>query len=747
VIRAASSSTVTKPFKRSALAILIVSFVASLSIGVACGQGARTALETPTGTEALPEPFVPRRLRDEMVEDQMHASALFTEGRLMFRREQFEQALQRYERAYRYADGPTTILDEIIPLAFSLGRMDEAARYGRRAKAPSHIDPFVWRRLALHLTEKEDYAEALRLYGFAARPSAEFADAVPSVITQFETGRLLYLSDRFAEAVVPLAQVSQVLQQADPPAAEKPAVEALLGEREITFALIAEAFLRAKQPQRAAEMFRLAYRDRPDADILNFHLARVAAAEDKSDDALERLREYLKSGDTAAGTGPYELLVELLTKQGNPDEALKELEQVAGQQPQNAFVVYQLGQLHLQRQAPDAAAQQFERLMQIRPLVDGYRGLLRARTQQQDAPGIVRLLADAVPRLNGVESLGESLDALIADAALLNRVVETAQKDFLSDTSASPAPTQRAVALAIAELLSHRDDPAAADPFYERAAGQGDEADPAIWLAWGMQRLVGEQPARAIEIFQAVLDRVQEASQQGPVHFYLSAALALDNRFDEALAAARRAAELVPQVPAIQLRPAWVLLLAKRWPEAAKEYGAFIDRFGDRHDSPELRQAIREAKTSLSSIYVHLEQNDEAERLLEEVLDEFPDDVGAHNDLGYLWADRGIHLQRAVRMTRYAVEQEPDNVAYRDSYGWALFQVGKFAEALEQLRKAANVDSPDGVILDHLGDALRETEGRAPAVDTWRRAIAALGDSEPQRRIRLEQKIQQAGSP
>ena len=34
--------------------------------------------------------------------------------------------------------------------------------------------------------------------------------------------------------------------------------------------------------------------------------------------------------------------------------------------------------------------------MKIRPLVDGYRGLLRARIQQQDADAIVRLLADAV---------------------------------------------------------------------------------------------------------------------------------------------------------------------------------------------------------------------------------------------------------------------------------------------------------------------------------------------------------------
>jgi tetratricopeptide (TPR) repeat protein len=232
-------------------------------------------------------------------------------------------------------------------------------------------------------------------------------------------------------------------------------------------------------------------------------------------------------------------------------------------------------------------------------------------------------------------------------------------------------------------------------------------------------------------------------AQRAPVDFYLAAALALDRRYDEALAAARRAADRAPQVPVIQLRPAWVLMLARRWSEAATEYTAFIERYDDRHDSAELRAAVRDAKTSISSVCVYLHQNEQAERWLEEVLDEFPDDVGAHNDLGYLWADRGVHLQRALRMTRYAVEQEPENAAYRDSYGWALFRLGRHADAVEQLRKAAAGDAPDGVVLEHLGDALQATHDPTGAVDAWRRAVAALDDHEAERRTQVQAKINQ----
>ena len=127
-------------------------------------------------------------------------------------------------------------------------------------------------------------------------------------------------------------------------------------------------------------------------------------------------------------------------------------------------------------------------------------------------------------------------------------------------------------------------------------------------------------------------------------------------------------------------------------------------------------EVVADAKSSLSNVCVHLDRNAEAEEWLEQILDEFPDDVGADNDLGYLWAERGVHPQRALRMTRRAALAEPDNIAYLDSYGWALFRLGQYEEAVKQLRRAVDNEAPDGVILDHLGDALLRTEGEQAAI-------------------------------
>jgi tetratricopeptide (TPR) repeat protein len=100
------------------------------------------------------------------------------------------------------------------------------------------------------------------------------------------------------------------------------------------------------------------------------------------------------------------------------------------------------------------------------------------------------------------------------------------------------------------------------------------------------------------------------------------------------------------------------------------------------------------------------------------------------NDLGYLWADQGKNLPRALEMTQFAVEADPDNEAYHDSLGWALYRLGRYAEALESLKKASGGEDTDGVILDHLGDCYQKLGQKAEALATWRKALEAFKPDE-----------------
>jgi tetratricopeptide (TPR) repeat protein len=160
---------------------------------------------------------------------------------------------------------------------------------------------------------------------------------------------------------------------------------------------------------------------------------------------------------------------------------------------------------------------------------------------------------------------------------------------------------------------------------------------------------------------------------------------------------------------------------------------------------PGSRASVREARFVMSNIYLDQKRFNEAQEHLELVLDEFPQDEGALNDLGFLLVDQGKSLQRATKMIRFAVDAEPDNVAYRDSLGWALYRAGKFKEAVAELQKAASDETPDPIILDHLGDALRSTGNEKSAVSTWQRALSLIQDDASSNGLKqtITQKLEQ----
>ena len=131
-----------------------------------------------------------------------------------------------------------------------------------------------------------------------------------------------------------------------------------------------------------------------------------------------------------------------------------------------------------------------------------------------------------------------------------------------------------------------------------------------------------------------------------------------------------------------------------------------------------------------------------AEEWLAQVLDEFPDDTGAMNDLGYLWADENKRLGRAEEMIRAAVAAEPDNAAYRDSLGWVLFRLGKYPQAVAELKQAAADKTVDGTVWEHLGDAYARLNQGPDARKAWRQAAAAFRkEREMEKAKAVEEKI------
>jgi tetratricopeptide (TPR) repeat protein len=130
-------------------------------------------------------------------------------------------------------------------------------------------------------------------------------------------------------------------------------------------------------------------------------------------------------------------------------------------------------------------------------------------------------------------------------------------------------------------------------------------------------------------------------------------------------------------------------------------------------------------------------RSEDALKRAQRALEFQPEFSPALNFVGYSWADRNVRLPEAFAMIRRAVEAEPENPAYQDSLGWVLYRMGRFAEALPPLEKAAKAmgEEPDATVLEHLGDVLEALNRHDEAAAAWRKAAAI--ESSPSLRKKL----------
>jgi Flp pilus assembly protein TadD len=101
-------------------------------------------------------------------------------------------------------------------------------------------------------------------------------------------------------------------------------------------------------------------------------------------------------------------------------------------------------------------------------------------------------------------------------------------------------------------------------------------------------------------------------------------------------------------------------------------------------------------------------KRDEAMRLMEKVVERFPNNALALNFVGYNLADSGRELERALALVQRAAELEPNADFIIDSLAWACFKLGRYDEAWEHIQKAIAISRENGTedpaMLEHFGD-------------------------------------------
>jgi tetratricopeptide (TPR) repeat protein len=119
---------------------------------------------------------------------------------------------------------------------------------------------------------------------------------------------------------------------------------------------------------------------------------------------------------------------------------------------------------------------------------------------------------------------------------------------------------------------------------------------------------------------------------------------------------------------------------------------------------PEAEQALRSMMDEgLESVQVYsnygyvlwaLGRGKEGVAWLNKALAKDPDNANALNSMGYILAEQGVLLDKALAFCRRALVLSKDNPAYLDSVGWVYHRMGLDKQALTYLQKAVDAE-PD----------------------------------------------------
>jgi tetratricopeptide (TPR) repeat protein len=196
------------------------------------------------------------------------------------------------------------------------------------------------------------------------------------------------------------------------------------------------------------------------------------------------------------------------------------------------------------------------------------------------------------------------------------------------------------------------------------------------WRDLALTYVSWDSTEKAIEILRRGLEKV---SDRFPLYYFLAITLHRQGNYLQAVEPLERAQEIHPQDTGVRLL--------------------------------------------LAEVYEYTGRTDKALEILEDLVENDPENATAANNLGYLLTNLEVRLEEAKELILRALEAEPDNPAFLDSFGWVLFKLKHHQEAQSQIEKALSGRAEDPIILEHMGDILQARGKQNEAWEYWRKAL------------------------
>lgn len=186
-----------------------------------------------------------------------------------------------------------------------------------------------------------------------------------------------------------------------------------------------------------------------------------------------------------------------------------------------------------------------------------------------------------------------------------------------------------------------------------------------------------------------------------------------------------RAIELFPLLPVPYLFKGVALLEKKQNEEAVTSFNTGLKLVSGNN------MLVVQFYTYLGDTYHRMKNYRLSDESYEKALKLDPENSYVLNNYAYYLSLRNENLEKAEIMASKSVKLDAGNAANMDTYGWVLYKLGRYSEAVAWVEKAvAATPSPDTDLLEHLGDIYFKLGNTDKAMIYWQDALKVGKGSE-----------------
>jgi tetratricopeptide (TPR) repeat protein len=132
----------------------------------------------------------------------------------------------------------------------------------------------------------------------------------------------------------------------------------------------------------------------------------------------------------------------------------------------------------------------------------------------------------------------------------------------------------------------------------------------------------------------------------------------------------------------------------------------------------------------LADAYHYLGEHEKSDKAFDDALKIDPDNASILNNYSNYLSSRKDKLEKAEKLSRRSNEIDQNKSDYISTYGWILYLQGRYKEAEEWLGRAAKLNAKNPIFLEQYGDVLYKLNRAEEALQHWKLAKDAGGNSE-----------------